>query len=100
MLFAAAIAAPIAEEVVFRSLLYSWLRRYLGAAASIPLSAIVFAAAHGIAMLVPALLVNGVILALLFERSRSLVPSIVAHGMFNAMMVIALYVALAAGIMT
>lgn len=99
MLFAAAIAGPIAEEVIFRGLLYSWLRRHLGAIASVPISAIVFAAAHGIAMLVPALLVNGVILALLFERSRSLLPSIVAHGVFNAMMVVALYVALAAGFM-
>ncbi|MEX2495891.1 MAG: CPBP family intramembrane glutamic endopeptidase [Woeseia sp.] len=97
MLFAAAIVGPIAEEVVFRGLLYSWLRRYLGAVASIPLSAAVFAAAHGIAMLVPALLVNGVLLALLFERSRSLVPPIIAHGLFNAMMVIALYAVLAAG---
>ena len=100
MLVAAAIVAPVAEEVVFRGLLYSWLRRYLGAAASIALNAIIFAFAHGIVVLVPALLVNGAILAFMYERSRSLWPSIIAHGMFNAMMVAALYGALATGVMS
>lgn len=100
MLLAAAVVAPVAEEVVFRGLLYSWLRRYLGIAASIALNAIVFAFAHGIAVLIPALLVNGAILAFMYERSRSLWPPIIAHGMFNAMMVAALYGALATGIVS
>lgn len=99
MLFVAAFVAPIAEEVVFRGLLYSWLRQYLGVAASLALNAAIFAFAHGIAVLVPALLVNGAILAFIYERSRSLWPSIIAHGMFNAIMVTALYGALATGLM-
>lgn len=99
MLVAAAIVAPVAEEVVFRGLLYSWLRRYLGVAASVALNALVFAFAHGVAVLIPALLVNGTILAFIYERSRSLWPSIIAHGMFNAMMVAALYGALATDVM-
>jgi uncharacterized protein len=97
MLVMIGIVAPIVEEVVFRGLLYGWLRHRLGIAASVTLSALAFAGVHGIAILIPALAVTGVILALVYERSRSLWPPIIVHGIFNTIMTLALYAALAAG---
>lgn len=98
MLLVVAIIAPIVEETVFRGLLYGWLRRRLGVAAAALLSALIFAFGHGILMLVPALVVTGLVLALVYERSGSLWPPIVVHGTINAVMTIALYAALAADV--
>lgn len=98
MLVVVAIIAPIVEETVFRGLLYGWLRSRLGVAAGVVLSALIFAAGHGIIMLVPALTVTGLVLAVVYEKSRSLWPAIIVHGTINAAMTIALYLALAAEI--
>lgn len=98
LLLMAGMVAPFVEEVVFRGLLYGWLRQRLGIAAGAALSALAFAAAHGILILVPALFLHGLILAVVYERSASLWPPIILHGAFNAVMAIALFAALAAGV--
>ncbi len=96
MIVMVGIVAPIVEEVVFRGLLYGWLRRHIGVAAGAVVSAVVFAAVHGIPVLLPALAVTGLVLAIVYERSGSLWPPIIVHGIFNTMMTVALYAALAA----
>lgn len=90
-----AVVFPFVEEVVFRGLLYVWLRRF-----SVPVayvgSAALFAAAHGILVLLPALFAIGLILAWTYETSDSLWPPILLHGTFNGIMLILLYAAIAA----
>lgn len=98
MFLAAAAVAPVVEEIIFRGLLYGWLRNHMGFGLSALLSGGVFAAIHGIVLLIPALLVQGIILAWFYERSRSLWPPIILHGAFNAVMMIALFGAVAAGV--
>lgn len=98
VLILAGVIAPIVEETVFRGLLYGWLRARLGLVAGVALSAAVFALAHGILILVPVLLAYGVLLALIYEWSRSLWPPIVLHGIFNIVMTLVLFSALAAGV--
>lgn len=90
--------APFAEEVAFRGVLYPWLRGRLGVPGAVLASALGFAALHGVPALVPALTVIGVALALVYERSGSLWPAVVTHGVFNTIMIAALYAALATGV--
>ncbi len=98
MLFMAGFVAPFGEEWVFRGLLFPWLRGHLGVATAAVLSGLIFAILHGVPMLIPALTAIGTALALLYHRCGSLWPVILAHGAFNAIMVILLYAALAAGL--
>ena len=98
MTFVTGIVAPIAEEIAFRGVLYGWLRQRFGVPAGVAISALLFSVAHGIPALIPALAVQGMVLALLYERSGSLWPPIIAHGTYNAATVILLYAALASGI--
>lgn len=97
-LLVAACAVPFAEEIIFRGLFYGWLRKHLGKSFSIAISAVIFALAHGILFLTPALAVQGAILAIVYERSASLWPPIIVHGTFNAIMVSAIYFSIAAGV--
>jgi membrane protease YdiL (CAAX protease family) len=98
MLAMAGVVVPIVEEIVFRGLVFGWLWRRFGFGLGMLASALVFAFAHGIPALAPALAVQGVALAWLYARSDSLWPAVVMHGTFNALMSILLYAAIAAGV--
>jgi membrane protease YdiL (CAAX protease family) len=95
MLVMGGMIAPFAEELAFRGLLYGYLRRYMAIPIALVLMAACFAAAHFIVMLMPALFVVGLILGAAYERSGSLWVPIIIHGVFNSVMMILLYIALA-----
>jgi hypothetical protein len=80
-----AIIAPIVEELLFRGLLYQWLRGRAGIAVAVIASAALFSVVHFIPLLMPALFAVGVILALAFEWSKSLWVTITLHFMQNAL---------------
>jgi membrane protease YdiL (CAAX protease family) len=86
MLFyiALGVLAPFCEEILFRGCLYSFLKGRFGAVLGIGLSAALFAVLHfdrgGVLML----FTIGCVLAYTFERTRSLVPCMVAHGLWNS----------------
>ena len=78
--------APLVEEVVFRGILYGTLRTKLGIGPAALLSAGVFGAVHGYGMLgLASVFWSGIIWAVAYERTRSLWPAILAHGMNNLM---------------
>ena len=69
-----AVAAPIAEEIFFRGMLFGGLRRRLSTFAAAAISALVFGGLHAATGVtaVPPLIVFGFVLALLYERTGSL----------------------------
>ncbi|HZG89469.1 MAG TPA: type II CAAX endopeptidase family protein [Pseudonocardia sp.] len=83
MLAAGAVLVPFAEELLFRGVGYGALRRY-GVGIAVVASSLVFGIAHGTNVVLPAAIVLGIITALLYERSRSIWPGVVAHGLNNA----------------
>lgn len=87
---AAGILAPLAEEVLFRGLLYRALRRRQSVALAAVLTSLAFAVIHTeIVVSQPLALINltllAVLWAVLYERTGSLVVPIVAHSVFNLM---------------
>jgi membrane protease YdiL (CAAX protease family) len=77
------LVAPIVEELTFRGLGYSLLRP-LGSLTAILWIGLAFGLAHGLLEGLPILIVFGCGLAFLRERSGSVYPGMVVHGMFNA----------------
>lgn len=80
-------AAPVAEEILLRRVLYSQLRSALRAPVMVAalISAVPFALLHGSIVHAAAMLPVGIFLALTFERTGSVVVAIAGHGLFNAM---------------
>lgn len=82
--FTLGVMAPVFEEILFRGFLYSALKVRIGAFLSMLASAAVFSIMHfdkgGVLML----FAIGFVLAFAFERTRSLVPSMIAHGLWNS----------------
>lgn len=83
----AVLAAPAAEEVVFRGLLYGALRRVRGPRFALVFTSALFGLVHAPPVVWAPLAVLGVFLGWLVEATGSLVPSVVAHLAFNGLMV-------------
>lgn len=76
------VLVPVGEEVFFRGFIYSTLRRW-GWVWAVILSSVLFAAVHlQVVHFLPILLL-GVVLAVLYQRTGSLVASIAVHGVNN-----------------
>ncbi len=81
---AVAISAPLAEELVCRSVFLSGFRRFLPAWAALVLSSLLFAAMHGNPYQVSYAFVGGIFLGLVFLLYNSVTASVVMHFGFNA----------------
>mgnify|MGYP001114456834 CR=1 FL=1 len=85
------VVAPLAEEVFFRGYLYAGFRERFGIGWGAVISALLFSVVH----LTPGVLVPiffmGILLALLYEYTDSLWPSIVLHGAINSLAFIGAY---------
>ena len=76
--------APLLEEIVFRGLLYGTLRRFMGWPVAAVLSAAVFAAAHGYGVAgFGSVFASGIMWAVAYEKTRSLLPGMIAHAANN-----------------
>lgn len=83
----ACILAPIFEEAIFRGLFYAWLRRSWPVIPAMVVTSIIFALAHMdfglVAILTRATI--GVLSAYGYEKTRSILPGIIAHSLHNSM---------------
>jgi membrane protease YdiL (CAAX protease family) len=79
------IAAPVSEEVCFRGMLFGGLREKLPRIVAALLAGLIFGALHAITGItaVPPLIVFGFLLALLYERTGSIIPGMILHMLNN-----------------
>lgn len=86
------VVAPIKEEMFFRGLMYPPLRQALGKGKGMLLTGLFFAMLHfDIVRFLP-LFIGGVVLTWVYERSSNIWPAIVAHGTWNTIMAVALWI--------
>jgi membrane protease YdiL (CAAX protease family) len=80
------VAAPLSEEVCFRGMLFGGLRERLPRLGAALLSALVFGGLHALTGVsaVPPLIFFGFVLALLYERTGSILPGILLHMLNNS----------------
>lgn len=85
------VLAPVAEEMLFRGILYPWIKQAGFPRLALWGTAILFAAIHlNLVTFVP-LTVLALGLTLLYERTDNLSAPIAAHALFNAMNFVILY---------
>jgi membrane protease YdiL (CAAX protease family) len=82
-LLLALVAAPAAEEMLFRGLLYPLLRRRVRVVAAVLVTSAVFSLLHANVVQFAATLPLAVLLALVYERTRVLWPCVLLHLAFN-----------------
>jgi membrane protease YdiL (CAAX protease family) len=87
---AGVVLAPIAEELAFRGVLFAGLRQRWSFLPSAAVSAAAFAAVHGTDVLLP-IFVAGLVLALVYERTRSLLACMATHATVNLIPLLILF---------
>lgn len=92
LLLLGGVIAPMKEEIVFRGIFYPPFRESSGPAKGILLTAGFFALLHFDLVRFLPLLLGGIVLTWLYEKTSSLWPSIIAHGTWNTLMALALWI--------
>lgn len=87
LILATVILGPMAEELIFRGLTYERLRHYVSVPAAVIITALMFGIYHANVIQFIYASIMGVILALYYEKSGSLIAPVVAHMVMNAMAV-------------
>mmetsp|Transcript_7044 Transcript_7044/g.25951 ORF Transcript_7044/g.25951 Transcript_7044/m.25951 type:complete len:429 (-) Transcript_7044:57-1343(-) len=77
------ICAPVWEEYIFRGFLLTSLTRYLSVWKAVAVSALIFSLAHFSPHRCLPLYILGVLMGIVFVRSRNLMSSIVLHSLWN-----------------
>ncbi len=80
---ASVVIAPLAEEVLFRGVVFAGLRDRWGQLAGILVSSGLFALVHLSAYQFVPVFILGMLLAVLASSTRSIWPSILCHALFN-----------------
>ncbi|MGV2831117.1 CPBP family intramembrane glutamic endopeptidase [Myxosarcina sp. GI1(2024)] len=88
----ASIAAPIFEEVMFRGFLLPSLTRYVPVWGAIVISALIFAVAHLSLSEVLPLATLGIILGIVYTRSRNLLAPMLLHSLWNSGTLVSLFI--------
>ncbi len=92
LVFSAVILAPLWEELIFRGLLYGYLKSRMSVFAALLVSSLVFSAYHfNLDALMP-LLIVGIATGYIYERTRSLYFAIFFHALFNALSMAVLFI--------
>ncbi|HXJ71194.1 MAG TPA: CPBP family intramembrane glutamic endopeptidase [Candidatus Dormibacteraeota bacterium] len=82
--FAAIVLAPMAEEILFRGILYRYLKQIIHPHFAVVGSSLLFGFIHGNLMALVPLSFVGVVFALLYDKTDNLLAPMAAHACFNA----------------
>lgn len=77
------VISPIAEEVVFRGIIYNRMKRCFSVKLAVPLSALLFGLYHGNTVQALYGFLLGVIIAIVYERSESFAAPVTFHAVAN-----------------
>lgn len=93
----ATILAPIAEEIFYRGMVYPLFRKYLGTSWGAVGAGLIFGLAHFDLWRAIPLAIGGAVLCYIYEKTGSILVSMVAHGIWNGIVCILIYFSLSLG---
>ncbi|MGE6503860.1 CPBP family intramembrane glutamic endopeptidase [Bacillus wiedmannii] len=89
----AAVISPIYEEILYRSVFYTFFRDRYGIWDGVLISSIIFTVVHiPTYNTLPVNFLSGVVFAWLYEKTNSILSAIIAHALFNFIAVLLTFV--------
>jgi membrane protease YdiL (CAAX protease family) len=98
MLILAGIIAPFGEELLFRGVLYTFIRERWGIWIGVFVSALLFGLIHGDLAVGSTAFILGIVTALVFEYSKSLWTAVIVHAINNSLKICLLYLLVLIGL--
>ncbi|WP_369802655.1 lysostaphin resistance A-like protein [Psychrobacillus sp. OK032] len=88
-MISAGVVSPVYEEIFYRGFIYRWLRVRLGMNWGIVISSLIFTIAYFPTInAMPVNFINGVVFAWVYEKTGSVIPGMIVHGVFNTIAVL------------
>ncbi|QOR34086.1 CPBP family intramembrane metalloprotease [Clostridium sp. 'deep sea'] len=79
------ITAPVAEELMFRAVIYKTLAKHFNTVTSLILSGLIFSLLHLDIYYIPQIWIMGTLLAYSYNKTKTLITPIIAHMVVNGM---------------
>ncbi len=83
-ILATVVLIPMVEEVIFRGLIYTRLRKAMNVPVAILVSSLVFGVMHGHILWISYTFIGGILFAVVMEKTKSLKASILLHMALNS----------------
>ncbi|MEK4029416.1 CPBP family intramembrane glutamic endopeptidase [Pseudobacillus sp. FSL P4-0506] len=85
----AAVISPVYEEILYRGFLYRWLRSKYGLVIGMIGSSFIFMLVHiPTYNVLPITFISGLVFSWTYEKTKSIIPGMIIHAIFNALAVI------------
>ncbi len=97
IMIAGVVLAPVSEEIFYRGMIYPVFRKYLGTTWGAVGAGILFGLAHWDLWRALPLAIGGAALCYIYEKSDSILVSMVAHGVWNGVMCLLIYLSISVG---
>ena len=97
IMIAGVVLAPVSEEIFYRGMIYPLFRKYLGTTWGAVGAGILFGLAHWDLWRALPLAIGGAALCYIYEKSDSILVSMVAHGVWNGVMCLLIYLSISVG---
>ncbi len=94
LLLMGAVLAPISEELFYRGMIYPVVRGYLGPFWGAIVAGLIFALAHWDIWRIIPLAVGGAVLCYFYEKTGSILVTMLSHGVWNGIMALIVYFSL------
>lgn len=91
MLLMGSVLAPLSEELLFRGMLYPAVRKYLGPMGGAVVAGLIFGISHTDLWRAIPLTIGGALLCYIYEKTGSILVSAAAHGTWNGIMTVIVY---------
>jgi membrane protease YdiL (CAAX protease family) len=99
VLVVGAVLAPLSEEIFYRGMFYPVFRKYLGPRWGIIFAGLLFGLVHWDLWRTIPLALGGMGLCYIYEKSGSILVSTVAHGVWNGIMSMLIFIPLLQGVL-
>jgi membrane protease YdiL (CAAX protease family)/tetratricopeptide (TPR) repeat protein len=83
----ASIIVPLAEEIIFRVYLLNFFKKHSNTLCAVIFSTLLFALSHETLLFAPYFIFIGVILSMIYLKTKSIIPCIVTHGLYNFLVI-------------
>ncbi|MDD2510058.1 MAG: type II CAAX endopeptidase family protein [Syntrophomonas sp.] len=94
LLVMGAVLAPVSEELFYRGMIYPVVRGYLGPLWGAIVAGLIFGLAHWDFWRTIPLAVGGAVLCYFYEKTGSILVTMLAHGVWNGVMAVFVYFSL------
>lgn len=91
LLLAGSVLAPLSEELFFRGMVYSYIRQRVGIFPAVLIAGLIFGLAHFDLWRIVPLTAGGAILCFIYDRTGSILTSALAHGIWNGIMALVVF---------